>query len=532
MLSKQTTKQRAAQRPTSTAEIIEALEASARVSKAVAEGLPSIGAIVLASAKGTLDGVKSKLQAAHRWMESASADCAQRFDEVKERSAKKRVGELAEQIAPYQERTARLIEKVEFLNGEKNLYGMKRDFLRRGELSEVYGSFNELRRAFWVKLFGVPCVARDRIVQLERMLAGKVGLQRTIFLQPTDPRSAGEIKGEAEAAVSFYHSFVSFGDQTTDPSCSEALGMKLAAVPILPEDALLRAAEVERQCEELLTRTIERGVSHAVAPRGEESDRLAVLERNLGGSALQARGLMYDLRSRREDYLAIKNFLYTVNEPLAISLTRRFRAGEADGDDLYQSAKIGLLRGIERFDPRVGTQFSTLASSWVKQMLYFERRESILGPQVPAHACKCLMYLRTLPRVELLDLNRDEVCNRFKVSPKVLTGLLNLVNRVGSLSAAAGGERGGQATDVADYRAGEPGQAVEAAEGKELIEKLIERLSPRERVVIGMRFGIGYSKTHTLLEIGDHLGLTRERVRQIEQEILQVCRERVRQGGL
>jgi len=532
VLSKQTTKQRAAQQPTSTAEIIEALEASARVSKAVAEGLPSIGAIVLASAKGTLDGVKSKLHAAHRWVESASADCTRRFDEVKERSAKKRIGELAAQIAPYQERTARLIEKVEFLSGEKNLYGMKRDFLRRGELSEVYGSFNELRQAFWVKLFGVPCVARDRIVQLERMLAGEVGLPRTIFLKPTDPRSTSDIKREAEAAVSFYHSFASFGDRTTDPSCSEALGMKLAEVPILPEDALLLAADVERQCEELLMRTIEQGTSYLPVLRGEDSDRLAVLERNLGGSALHARGLMQDLRSTREDYLAIKNFLYTLNEPLAISLTMRFRAGDADGEDLHQSARIGLLRGIERFDPRVGTQFSTLASSWVKQMLYYERRESVRGIQVPAYAIKCLMYLRALPHVELLGLNREEVCRKFEISPKVLSGLLHLVSRVGSLSAATGGERDGKATHVADHRSVESADAVEIEEDKELVEKLIERLSPREREVIGMRFGIGYSKTHTLLEIGDHLGLTRERIRQIEQKILQECRERIRQGEL
>jgi RNA polymerase primary sigma factor len=530
VLSKQTTKQRVLPPPASTAEIIEALEASARVSQTVTERLPSIGALVLASAKGTLEGVRGEIRAAQRWVESTSAECTRRIDELKERSAKKRVGEIVAKIATYQERMTRLIDKVEFLSGEKSPHPVKREFLRREELSEVYGSFNELRRAFWVKLFSVPCVAQERIVQLERMLAGELRLNRTIFLKPTDPRSAGEIKGEAEAAVSFYHSFASFGGQTTDSSCSEALGMKLAEIPILPEDALTLAADVERQCEELITRTIERGLSYSVMPRDEDGDRLAVLERNLGGGALQVRGLMQDLRGRREDYLAIKNFLYTINEPLAIALTNRFRGVDADGDDLHQSAKIGLLRGIERFDPRVGTQFSTLAGSWVKQMLYLERRESIVGPHVPGHAIRCLMYLRALPRAELLGLNREEVCSKFEVSPKVLSGLLGLVNRVSSLSAARGGEGNGPATDVADHRAAEPTQAVEAAERRALIEQLMKSLPPREREIIGMRFGIGYSKTHTLREIGHHLGITRERVRQIERQILEESRERLRRG--
>jgi RNA polymerase primary sigma factor len=239
------------------------------------------------------------------------------------------------------------------------------------------------------------------------------------------------------------------------------------------------------------------------------------------------------LRGEEERELAIRiengdsearDHLIRANLRLVVNIARKY-VGRGPGlEDLIAEGNLGLMRAVEGFDPSMNTRFSTYASYWIKQSI----RRYLIGTaktvRLPAYMVDLMAKWRRATAELQEELGRapteEEVVDRLQLPRKKL----NIIKK--ALRIHNGGIQGEQKDDYSidetleDLRSKAPDTAM--AENDELhqVLQLVDQLEPRDASVIRMRFGLDGQDPRTLKEIGDYLGLTRERVRQIERDAL------------
>ena len=233
----------------------------------------------------------------------------------------------------------------------------------------------------------------------------------------------------------------------------------------------------------------------------------------------------YDVARRAaEGDESAKETLIVCNLKLVVSIAKRYLGHGLAFQDLIQNGNLGLMKAVEKFEYEKGFKFSTYATWWIKQAITRSLADSGRTIRLPVHMVEGINKLKKAQRELFQELNRDatpeELAERMGVPVHSVLNYLNTSMDAVSMDRPVGDEEDTSLGDfIEDKSTPNPEEAVGDSMIREKINEVMDDLlTERERNVLIMRFGLNGEEEHTLEEIGEMLGVTRERVRQIESK--------------
>lgn len=226
--------------------------------------------------------------------------------------------------------------------------------------------------------------------------------------------------------------------------------------------------------------------------------------------------------------------MINANLRLVISVAKHFRNRGLAMEDLIEEGNVGLVNAVDRFDPSVGSRFSTYASYWIDQAMRRAVQNATQMIHIPSYLMEQIGAMRLAMRQLEEGLGRpptvDELAAHREITPRKAAAVVQAIRACACPNQATSDADGNSVTDsLPDHRMPTPHDAVFNESDAELVTQLLGRINDREATVLQLRYGLKDGRKMTLKEIGETVGLTRERVRQIEKEAKRKLEEYVKE---
>ncbi len=428
--------------------------------------------------------------------------------------------------------------------------------LTREQEVELAGALQSAGRAFRESILSVPWTAREVVrIWRERQANGLV-TARLCESFGTDPGGNTDLGQRLDTVLARVERLIA-RRRRLEPGAEEIHRVDRRAAGLLAEADLAMSFLVEARTKLLVdTRELERLARERAdlrsprrRPRSEQGRKrqrveLAALTRQR--RSIEARvGLDADVFLERtgameadcQRWIERKNSFVRHNLKLVVTVGKGFRNLGVGFTDLIQEGNIGLVRAAEKFDPTRGFKFSTYAIWWIRQAMIRAIQNQSRTIRLPSHLHEVQRrYLRARERLET-ELGRPptlaEAADAARVPRERARDLESLVREPISLEAEIRGAEDKRLGDmVADPVPPEPAAAMDQLRLEQATKSALTVLPERERQILRWRFGLGREDRHTLEQIGNRLGLSRERVRQLERRALERLRDSERDTGL
>ncbi|MBO7389525.1 MAG: RNA polymerase sigma factor RpoD [Oscillospiraceae bacterium] len=328
-----------------------------------------------------------------------------------------------------------------------------------------------------------------------------------------------DANADPELESKFYEALEQNGVSLDIPSDDDSL-------PPLDEDAPenLELEEIEEVTEEELSNT------DAYVDSLTIDDPVRMYLKEIGRVPLLTPDEEVDLAKRMsEGDQEAKNRMTESNLRLVVSIAKRYVGRGMQFLDLIQEGNLGLIKAVDKFDYTKGYKFSTYATWWIRQAITRAIADQARTIRIPVHMVETINKVIRVSRQLLQELGHDptaeEIAEEMNLPVDKVRDILKIAQEPVSLETPIGEEEDSHLGDfIPDEEASEPAEAASFALLREQLDEVLDTLTPREKKVLELRFGMTDGRTRTLEEVGKEFNVTRERIRQIEAKALRKLR--------